>query len=410
MQYGLLGEKLSHSYSPELHAMFGDYPYELYEISPEALGDFLRARDFQGLNVTIPYKTTVMAVCDHLTEAAEAIGSVNTVVREPGGGLLGDNTDAAGFEGMLWKSEIPVRGKKCLVLGSGGASLAVQYVLDKQGAGEVVVISRSGKDSYDNIHRHKDAQVIINATPVGMYPNTAASPVDLREFPACEGVLDLIYNPSRTALIQQAEALRIPRMGGLYMLVEQARFSAQIFTKKTFSVIRTVDAFQTLRRRKENRVLIGMPGCGKTTVGYALAQFLDRPFVDCDQKLEESFGVSCEDFINRNGEDAFRDHETALLAKLGKESGLVISTGGGCVTRAENYPHLHQNGAIIFLERELSKLPRKGRPLSLRGNLQDMYTIRLPMYRRFADLIVANNAEPERVARNVEVLYDRFNS
>lgn len=408
MQYGLLGEKLSHSYSPELHAMFGDYDYDLFEIAPGALGDFLRARNFQGLNVTIPYKTTVMAVCDRLTEAAEAIGSVNTVVQEPGGGLLGDNTDAAGFEGMLRKSGIPVQGEKCLVLGSGGASLSVQYVLSKLGAREIVVISRTGKDNYDNITRHQDAAVLVNATPVGMYPNTAAAPVDLRKFPNCRGVLDLIYNPARTALIQQAEALGIRRLGGLYMLVEQARVAAQIFTKRAIPDSLTEKVYTTLYRRKENRILVGMPGCGKTTVGRTLAQQLKRPFVDCDQKLEEQFGVSCADYLNRHGEAAFRAAETALLAKLGKESGLVISTGGGCVTRGENYPLLHQNGAIIFLERELSKLPKKGRPLSLRGNLEDMYTMRLPMYRRFADVIVANDADPERVAKKVEAAYEHF--
>ncbi|MFR6057243.1 MAG: shikimate dehydrogenase family protein [Evtepia gabavorous] len=207
MRCGLLGEKLGHSYSPELHAFFGNYDYELFEVPPDQLGDFIRARDFQGLNVTIPYKTTMLAICDDLTEAAAAIGSVNTVVKQLDGSLLGDNTDAAGFEGMVWKSRMRILGRKCLVLGSGGASLSVQYVLRKLGAGEIVVISRTGEDNYTNLDRHRDASILVNTTPVGMYPNTAASPVDLREFPQCEGVLDLIYNPARTALLQQAEAL-----------------------------------------------------------------------------------------------------------------------------------------------------------------------------------------------------------
>ena len=199
MRCGLLGEKLGHSYSPELHAFFGNYDYELFEVPPDQLGDFIRARDFQGLNVTIPYKTTMLAICDDLTEAAAAIGSVNTVVKQLDGSLLGDNTDAAGFEGMVWKSRMRILGRKCLVLGSGGASLSVQYVLRKLGAGEIVVISRTGEDNYTNLDRHRDASILVNTTPVGMYPNTAASPVDLREFPQCEGVLDLIYNPARTA-------------------------------------------------------------------------------------------------------------------------------------------------------------------------------------------------------------------
>ena len=408
MKCGLLGEKLGHSYSPELHAFFGDYDYDLFEVPPEDLGSFLKTQDFQGLNVTIPYKTTLHDLCDNLTEAARSIGSVNTVVKKPGGFLLGDNTDAAGFEGMVWKSRVRVLGRKCLVLGSGGASLAVQYVLRKLGAGEIVVISRSGPDNYENLDRHADAEVIVNTTPVGMYPNTAASPVDLRDFPRCEGVLDVIYNPARTALIQQAEVLGIPCLGGLYMLVEQARCASQVFTGRPLPAIRSKEAYSTLSSRKENRILVGMPGSGKSTVGRALAKLLDRPFVDCDQELEKVLGMSAGDYILKAGEEAFRAQETAVLAQLGKLSGLVIATGGGCVTRPENYPLLHQNGVIFFLERELSKLPKKGRPLSLRGNLQDMYTIRLPMYRRFADIIVPNDSDPATVVRNMEEAYEHF--
>lgn len=408
MRFGLLGEKLGHSYSPELHAFFGDYDYELFEVAPEDLREFLRKRNFQGLNVTIPYKTTVHDICEHLTEAAEAIGSVNTVVKQPDGTLLGDNTDAAGFEGMVWKSRVRVLGRKCLVLGSGGASLAVRYVLNKLGAGQVVVISRSGEDNYDNLDKHRDASVIVNTTPVGMYPKTGAAPVDLRDFPQCEGVLDIIYNPARTALIQQAEALGIPCLGGLYMLVEQARCASQVFTGKPLPAIRSEEAYSVMRRRKDNRILIGMPGSGKSTVGRILAERLGRSFVDCDTELEKRLGMTAGDYILKAGEEDFRAQETAMLAQLGKESGLVIATGGGCVTRPENYPLLHQNGTIIFLERELSKLPKKGRPLSLRGNLQDMYTIRLPMYRRFADLIVPNDSSPETVAKNVEEAYEHF--
>ena len=408
MRCGLLGEKLGHSYSPELHALFGNYDYELFEIPPDKLGDFLRVRDFQGLNVTIPYKKTLMDICDALTSAAAAIGSVNTVLKQLDGSLLGDNTDAAGFEAMVWKSRVRILGRKCLVLGSGGASLSVQYILRKLGAGEVVVISRSGEDNYDNLERHKDAAVIVNATPVGMYPNTAAAPVDLRQFPACEGVLDLIYNPFRTALLQQAEALDIPNLGGLYMLVEQARCAAQLFTGEVIPAIRTQEVYRTLRGRKENRILVGMPGCGKSTVGRALAELLDRPFVDTDVELEKILGMSPGEFITHRGEEAFRAQESALLRELGKASGLVIATGGGCVTRPENYPSLHQNGVIFFLERELSKLPRKGRPLSMKGSLEGMYTIRLPMYRKFADLTLANDGPVERVAQKLEEAYEHF--
>ena len=405
---GLLGEKLGHSYSPELHALLGDYPYQLFEVAPRDLGDFLRRGEFHGLNVTIPYKKTLAEVCDELTEAAKAIGSVNTVLRREDGTLFGDNTDAAGFEAMIRHSGIGIEGKKCLIFGSGGASLSVRYVLNKLGAGEIVVISRSGEDNYGNLDRHADARVLVNATPLGTFPNTGVSPVDLRDFPACEGVLDLVYNPARTHFLLQAEALGIPREGGLYMLVEQARRSAKVFFGEDFPLLTTQTAYETLWARKENRILIGMPGCGKTTVGRALAELLGRPFVDADLELEKELETSCGDFISRKGEEVFRERETAVLERLGKQSGMVIATGGGCVTRPGNYPLLHQNGTIFFLERPLSRLPKEGRPLSQRGRLEDLYAIRLPMYRRFADCVIPNEGDPAETAKAVEEAYEAF--
>ncbi len=409
LRCGLLGEKLGHSYSPEIHALLGGYEYRLYEVPVDRLRDFVRKRDFHGINVTIPYKTLLWDLCDELTDAARAIGSVNTVVKLDDGALLGDNTDAAGFEAMVWHSRVPVTGRKCLVLGSGGASLAVRYVLERLGAGEIVVISRLGEDNYENLDRHADAEIVVNATPVGMYPKTGKAPVDLRAFPRCLGVLDLIYNPARTALLRQAEELGIPCMGGLYMLVEQARCAARIFLGEDRPLPRTQDVCRVIRGRKENRVLIGMPGCGKSTVGAALAARLGRPFVDSDLELEKGLGMPCGDYITAHGEEAFRARETEVLARLGMESGLVIATGGGCVTRPENYPLLRQNGTIIFLDRELSKLAREGRPLSQRGSLEDLYAVRLPLYRSFADLIIPNTGEdPDAAARTVEEAYEHF--
>ena len=401
MRFGLLGEKLGHSYSPELHAFFGDYEYELFEVAPDQLGDFIRNGDFQGLNITIPYKTTMLALCDDLTEAAAAIGSVNTVVRHPDGSLFGDNTDAAGFEGLVWKSRISIRGRKCLVLGSGGASLSVQYVLHKLGAGEIVVISRSGPDNYENLAKHADAEVIVNTTPVGMYPNTAAAPVDLRRFPRCQGVLDLIYNPARTALMQQAEALKIPNMGGLFMLAEQARCAASVFTGKAVPAIKAEEAWKTLGSRKENRILIGMPGSGKTTIGTLVAKRLGRTFVDADSALEREAGMPIPEIFRLEGEAGFRRRETAVLAELGRQSGLVLATGGGSVTREENYPLLHQNGDIFCLQRALERLPSAGRPVSQALGAQTIYAQRKPLYARFADAMIDNNGPPEAAAAQI---------
>ena len=410
MKCGLLGERLGHSYSPELHALYGDYAYALLEVPQSRVEDFLKRGKFHGLNVTIPYKKTAYALCDTLTEAAKAVGSVNTVVRQADGTLFGDNTDATGFEAAVSRSGLSIAGKKCLVLGSGGASLAVQYVLRKLGAGAVVVISRNGENHYGNLERHRDGTVIVNATPVGMYPDAGKAPVDLRDFPNCEGVFDLIYNPLRTALIQQAEGLGIPAFGGLFMLAEQAWCASERFTGQSIPPERAEAAERTLRRRKENLVLIGMPGCGKTTVGRALAQQMNRPFVDTDEVFEQTVGFSPADYLRQNGEAAFRREETKVLAEVGKQSGQIIATGGGVVTRGENYPLLHQNGAILFLERDLAELPTKGRPLSQQGSLGELYARRLPLYRQFADITLRNDKAPESIAKEAEYAYEHFSA
>lgn len=415
--FGLLGRKLGHSWSPQIHARLGSVPYELHELEPEELASFVRGGSWRGLNVTIPYKREAAQLADEVSERVLRLGVANTLVRRTDGTIYADNSDVLGFAWMLERfcerhlggsAAEALGARKCLVLGSGGASQAIRAALEDAGA-RVVTISRTGGETYETLaERHADAALMVNTTPVGMYPNTAAAPVDLRRFPRCQGVLDLIYNPARTALMQQAEALKIPNMGGLFMLAEQARCAASVFTGKAVPAIKAEEAWKTLGSRKENRILIGMPGCGKSTVGKALADLLDRPFVDCDREMEKVIGMSVADYITRYGEEAFRAEETAMLTQLGKTSGLVIATGGGCVTRPENYPRLHQNGTMIFLERELSKLPKKGRPLSLRGSLQDMYTIRLPMYRRFADVTVPNDGAPEKVAKAVEEAYERI--
>ena len=393
MRCGLLGRKLGHSYSPAIHAMLADYAYTLYEKEPEELEDFVKHGDFHGMNVTIPYKKAVVPFCDLLDPLAEQLGSVNTLVRLGDGRLLGANTDTWGFDQMLGKVGISCQGKKALVLGSGGASATVQAIL-KLADAEVVVISRTGEDNYDNLDRHADAQILVNTTPVGMYPNNRVSPVDLDRLPNLQAVLDVVYNPARTQLILDAEARGIPCESGLYMLVAQAVQASELWTGQRISDETMERVWRTIGHSMQNVDLIGMPGSGKSTVGKALAQKLNRPFVDADAEITARIG-DIPAYFAAHGEEAFRKVETEVLADLGKQSGLVIATGGGCVTRPENYASLHQNGEIIWLQRDLDKLPTHGRPVSQRDGVAAIYEARKPLYERFADRIVDNNGPIE---------------
>ena len=398
MQCGLLGEKLGHSYSPQIHRELADYDYRLYEKTPEQVEDFVRHGDWHGLNVTIPYKKTVIPFCDELSETAAAIGSVNTLLRRADGTIYGDNTDAYGFETLLTGTHPDsIAGQKALVLGTGGASVTVCAVLKKHGA-EVVTISRSGENNYQNLDRHADASLLVNTTPVGMYPKNGIRPVDLAVFPKLKCVLDVVYNPARTALLLQAEKLGIPHAGGLTMLVAQARRSSELFLGNTLPDEEIPRITKLLSDSMQNIILIGMPGCGKSTVGKILSQRLNRPLLEADADLVKAAGVPIPTIFEAEGEAGFRRRETAILAQLGKQSGTVISTGGGCVTRPENYPLLHQNGTIVWLRRDLDKLAREGRPLSLNADLHAMYATRQPLYQRFADFAVENTGTPEETA------------
>ena len=395
MKCGLLGEKLGHSYSPQIHGALADYEYLLYEKSPDEVEAFVRNGDWHGLNVTIPYKKTVIPFCDALSDTARTIGSVNTLLRRADGSVYGDNTDAFGFETLLTQTvKGGIAGKKALVLGTGGASVTVCAVLQKHGA-EVVTISRSGENNYQNLERHADARLLVNTTPLGMYPKNGVSPVNLETFPRLEAVLDVVYNPARTALLLQAEARGIPHAGGLTMLVAQAKRSSEIYLGSTLPEEEIPRITAMLNRDMQNVILIGMPGCGKSTVGALLAKRLSRPYHEADKELEKTAKRSIPDIFAVEGEKGFRLRETAILAELGKQSGTVLSTGGGCVTRAENYPLLHQNGVIVWLTRDLDKLAREGRPLSLNADLSAMYAAREPLYRRFADCVVDNSGSPE---------------
>jgi len=388
MNCGLLGRKLGHSYSPAIHALLADYAYRLYEKEPEELADFIRNGPWDGLNVTIPYKKAVIPYCDLLSPLAEELGSVNTLVRLGDGRIMGTNTDTWGFDQMLGRVGISCAGKKALVLGSGGASATVQAILRLADA-NVVVISRSGEHNYGNLENHADAAILVNTTPVGMYPHNGQSPVDLSRLPHLEAVLDVVYNPARTQLILDAEARGIPCESGLYMLVAQAVQASEMWTGQTISEKTMHAVWRQIGASMENIVLIGMPGCGKSTIGKYLAKELKRPLVDADAEIQKRIG-DIPAYFAAHGEAAFRQVETEVLAELGKQSGLVIATGGGCVTRPENYPLLHQNGSIVWIRRPLEQLPTGGRPVSQRDGVEAIYAARKDLYARFADAVVDN--------------------
>ena len=389
MKFGLLGRKLGHSYSPMIFDLMGGYRYDLHEREPEGIEDLLRSGDFDGINVTIPYKKEVLQYLDEIDPLALRLGAVNTIVKR-NGRLMGYNSDYYGFRSLVERTRIDVAGKKVLVLGSGGASVTVCAVLEDLGA-RVIVISRSGENNYSSLHLHADASVIVNTTPVGMYPNTGAAPLDISAFPELEGVLDLIYNPARTQLLLDCEIHGIPSWNGLWMLVAQAKQSAEWFmgTELPDSIIS--DIHRKLRDRMENIALIGMAGCGKSTIGRQLARETGKQFVDADAEVEKMAGKSIPEIFAEDGEEVFRQLETRVLAELGKRSGLVIATGGGCVTREENFPLLHQNSRILWLKRCPRSLPTNGRPLSQKISPAILYDQRRHLYKAFSDAAIDND-------------------
>lgn len=401
---GLIGEKLGHSFSPAIHARLGTPEYELFELKPEELGPFLEKGAFDGLNVTIPYKKAVIPYCSQLTSQAKRIGSVNTVVRRADGTLLGHNTDYDGFLYMLRSSGAVVRGKKVLVLGTGGASLTVHAVLQNLGAGEIISVSRTGENNYQNLNRHTDAQFIVNSTPVGMWPKTGVAPLDIGLFPKLEGVFDLIYNPARTQLLLDAEKRGILAVNGLGMLVAQAKAASECFRDIVISDDVVEQITTDMEKQSKNILLIGMPGCGKSTIGRQLAKALNRPLVDTDEEIVKRIGGTIPEYFASHGEEEFRRREHEVLQDVAGRSGQIIATGGGIVTRPENVDPLRENSVVVFLRRELDKLPTHGRPISQSHDLRKLYEIRRPLYEAVAEITVDNVNVNKTVAEIMEKL------
>ncbi|MCI8419492.1 MAG: shikimate kinase [Oscillospiraceae bacterium] len=401
MEYGLLGEKLGHSFSPQIHKALAGYDYRLLPTPREEVEGLFRSRGFKGLNVTIPYKQTVIPLCSEVDPRAAAIGAVNTVVNR-NGRLTGYNTDIDGLIYLAKRAGVDMAGKKVVILGSGGTSRTARAAAGELGAAEIVTVSRKGEDNYENLSRHGDAGVLINTTPVGMYPNGGVSPVDLALFPRLEGVLDVVYNPLRTALLMQAEERGIPCSCGLPMLVAQAKRAAELFTGEDIPDSRLEEVITALTAQVRNVVLIGMPGCGKSTVGRMLAKRLGKKFLDLDYQITTEARMSIPQIFAERGEEGFRDMERGLAQELGACTGCVISTGGGIVTRRENYAPLHQNGVIVHLTRDLERLPKTGRPISQSTDLRQLWARREPLYRSFADVTVDNNGSLEETLEQIE--------
>ncbi len=390
-KYGLIGESLSHSYSPKIHSLFGSYVYNLLETKEQDLQSLIQNPDYGGFNVTIPYKKTVIPFCDHLSPQARAIGSVNTLVKKEGE-LWGYNTDIDGFKYLLQKASIHPQGLKCLVLGSGGSSMMVQKALADLNAGAIVVISRQGQNNYQNLVRHQEAQLIINTTPLGMYPNNGISPVDIGLFPRLQGVVDLIYNPHMTKLVLDARQAGIPAIGGLGMLVAQARRASELFQNIKITPQQMAWAEKQIEKDRLNVVLIGMPGSGKTTLGIALAKELHKTFVDIDLEIEKAEGLLIPAIFDQYGEEYFRQLETRMLSRFCQQSGLVIATGGGVVTQSRNYPIIKQNSSIIWVKRSLPELALKGRPLSKsKEAIEKLFNQRQQSYAKWSDSTIEND-------------------
>ena len=391
MKYGLIGKTLAHSYSKIIHEAMGEYEYDLVPLPEEEVENFAKSGGYDGFNVTIPYKKTVIPFCKWISAPAEKIGSVNTVVRKEDG-LYGYNTDYDGFLAMSNRAGIDFSEKKVAILGTGGTYLTAKAVAADQGAREIVTVSRNGEFNYENIEKWNDCEIIINTTPVGMFPHNGDSVISLKDFKNCCGVIDVIYNPSETRLVFDAKAKNIPAIGGLYMLVYQAKCAFEIFTGKTLSDEKTEEIFNKIENDMKNIILIGMPGCGKSTIGKKIAKETGRELIDTDAEIEKTARMTIPEIFEKYGEEHFRKIESEVALRCGSQSGKVIATGGGIVTREENLYSLKQNGTIYYIKRNVDRLATKGRPLSKdKDRLLKMEKERAPLYEKFADKILDNN-------------------
>ncbi len=391
MDYGLIGKSLPHSFSPLIHKSLWGADYSLCELSEKGVSDFFESRDFKGVNVTIPYKKTAFDMCDVLSENAKNIGSVNTVINK-NGILYGYNTDFQGLLYSLKRSGISLENKKVVILGSGATSKTAYAAAEYLNAASVSVVSRNGILNYRNVYELTDTEIIINTTPVGMYPDNDRCLVDLSKFKKLKGVMDVVYNPLRTRLISDAKNLGLKTADGLSMLAAQGVYAAKLFTGNDFTEDDIEKQIGLLYDICENIVLIGMPGCGKTSVGSLIAKKTGRRFYDIDAEIEKREGKTVPEIFKENGEEYFRNIEAQTVRDVSKNTGCVIATGGGCVLNPENILRLKQNGRVFLIERDISLLPLTGRPLSKDFfALKDMENKRLPLYRGAADEIVKNN-------------------
>ena len=408
MKYGLIGEKLGHSFSKEIHALLGDYEYELFEIPRDKLDEFMKQRDFIGINVTIPYKEAVIPYLDWIHDPAKEIGAVNTIINYAGK-LYGYNTDYDGMSELIFHAGIEVKGKKAAILGSGGTSKTAHVVLKSLGAGEVLNVSRSEKDgaiTYDDLYeKHNDVEIIVNTTPVGMYPKIFDCPVDISKFKRIAGVIDAVYNPINTTLVNEAKARGIKAEGGLYMLVAQAAFASELFLNENgnTSPYFINKFYNEIKRRKENIVLIGMPACGKSTVGKILAKNTGRMLVDTDELIVKKAGMEITEIFRQYGEDKFRDIESEVIAEISGNGSLIIATGGGAILRDKNVRLLKKNGRLYFIDRPLDALvPTDSRPLSSdRAAIEKRYEERYGIYSSVCDEKIDADCDAETVAEKI---------